>query len=154
MTNAPTPLEKSERQMELVSMVVANQLVGIPVSTVQDILGPQRITRVPMASQEVTGVLNLRGRIVTAISLRRRLGMPDGPEDDKSMSVVVEHQNELYSFLIDEVGEVLTPPEGRFESDVVTLAPAWREVATGIFRLDDRLLVLLDVGRVLQFESA
>ncbi|MEZ5826524.1 MAG: chemotaxis protein CheW [Geminicoccaceae bacterium] len=138
---------------ELVSMIVAGQLVGIPVDTVQDILGAQRITPVPMAAREVAGVLNLRGRIVTAINLRRRLGIPDDPNAGAAeMSVVVAHEGELYSFLIDQVGEVLTPPADRFERDVVSLSPAWRDVATGIFRLDEQLLVLLDVGRVLQFD--
>ncbi|MCB1969192.1 MAG: chemotaxis protein CheW [Geminicoccaceae bacterium] len=138
---------------ELVSMIVAGQLVGIPVDTVQDILGAQRITPVPMAAREVAGVLNLRGRIVTAINLRRRLKIPDPADGQTSgMSVVVAHEGELYSLLIDQVGEVLTPPADRFERDVVSLSPAWRDVATGIFRLDNQLLVLLDVGRVLQFD--
>ena len=133
--------------------VVAGQLVGIPVDTVQDILGAQRITPVPMAAREVAGVLNLRGRIVTAINLRRRLKIPDPADGQTSgMSVVVAHEGELYSFLIDQVGEVLTPPADRFERDVVSLSPAWRDVATGIFRLEGQLLVLLDVGRVLQFD--
>lgn len=138
---------------ELVTMIVADQLVGIPVETVQDILGPQRITRVPMSSRDVAGVLNLRGRIVTAIDLRSRLGMSPIERPTDSMSVVIEYDSELYSLLIDQVGEVLSPPSDRFERDVVALTPAWREVAYGIFRLDDRLLVQLDVGRVFQFEK-
>ena len=133
-------------------MIVADQLVGIPVSTVQDILGPQRITKVPMSSREVAGVLNLRGRIGTAIDLRSRLGMQPIERPGDSMSVVVEHESELYSLLIDQVGEVLSPPIDRFERDVVALAPAWREVAYGIYRLEERLLVQLDIGRVFQFE--
>lgn len=141
-------------QCELVTMVVAEQLVGIPVSTVQDILGPQRITSVPMSSREVAGVLNLRGRIVTAIDLRSRLGMSPIERPTDSMSVVIEHESELYSLLIDEVGEVLSPPADRFERDVVALTPAWREVSFGIYRLDDRLLVQLDVARVFQFERS
>ena len=137
---------------ELVTMIVADQLVGIPVSTVQDILGPQRITKVPMSSHEVAGVLNLRGRIVTAVDLRSRLGMTPIERPADNMSVVVEYDAELYSLLIDQVGEVLSPPADRFERDVVALSPAWREVASGIYRLDDQLLVQLDIGRVFQFE--
>ena len=140
-------------QGELVSMVVAGQLVGILVSGVQDILGPQRITPVPLAPPEVAGVLNLRGRIVTSICLRTRLGIENaGLDTAKQMSVVVAHGGELYSLLIDSVGEVLAPPASRFERDVISLAPPWREVASGIYRLDEQLLVLLDIGRVLQFE--
>jgi len=135
---------------ELVSIWLDKQLVGIPVSQVQDILGPQRITAVPRAAVEIAGVLNLRGRIVTAIDLRVRLGMAPRGADARSMSVVVDHKGELYSLLIDQVGEVLEAPLDRFEADTGALSPAWRELASGVFRLDRRLLVLLDVGRVLQ----
>ena len=152
LSERPTETEGGHAGGKLVTMVVAGQLVGIPVDTVQDVLGAQRITPVPMAAREVAGVLNLRGRIVTAINLRRRLGIAEEPESAADMSVVVVHGGELYSLMIDAVGEVLTPPADRFERDVVSLATAWREVATGIFRLDEQLLVLLDVGRILQFD--
>jgi purine-binding chemotaxis protein CheW len=135
---------------ELVSIWLDKQLVGIPVSQVQDILGPQRITAVPRSAREIAGVLNLRGRIVTAIDLRVRLGMSPRAADARSMSVVVDHKGELYSLLIDQVGEVLEAPLDRYEADTSALSPDWRELAAGVFRLDKQLLVLLDVGRVLQ----
>ena len=135
---------------ELVSMHVGGQLVGIPVRVVQDILGSQRITRVPLAAPEIAGVLNLRGRIVTAIDLRRRLGMHSA-ETAPSMSVVCEHGGELYSLLIDQIGEVLQPPPDRFDTDLTPLSSAWRDFSKGIYHLDARLLVLLDVGRILDF---
>ena len=137
-------------ESELVSIWLDKQLVGIPVSQVQDILGPQRITAVPRAAKEISGVLNLRGRIVTAIDLRVRLGMPRRPGDVESMSVVVDHRGELYSLVIDQVGEVLEAPLDRFEADTSALSDGWREVAAGVFRLEKNLLVLLDVGRILQ----
>jgi len=139
---------------ELVSIWLDDQLVGIPVAQVQDILGPQRITAVPRAAVEIAGVLNLRGRIVTAIDLRVRLGMRPHAADARSMSVVVDHKGELYSLLIDRVGEVLEAPLDRFEADTGALSPAWRELAQGVFRLERRLLVLLDVGRVLQIAGS
>lgn len=135
---------------ELISIWLDKQLVGIPVLQVQDILGPQRITAVPRAAGEIAGVLNLRGRIVTAIDLRVRLGMAPRAADAATMSVVVDHKGELYSLLIDQVGEVLDVPLDRFEADTTALSPAWRELSRGVFRLDKQLLVLLDVGRVLQ----
>jgi purine-binding chemotaxis protein CheW len=135
---------------ELVSMHVGGQLVGIPVRIVQDILGFQRITKVPLAAREIAGVLNLRGRIVTAIDLRQRLGMDVGM-DRSGMSVVCEHGGELYSLLIDQIGEVLQPPADRFDTDLTPLTAAWREFSKGIYRLDTQLLVLLDVGRILEF---
>ncbi|HAI31166.1 MAG TPA: chemotaxis protein CheW, partial [Thalassospira sp.] len=70
---------------------------GIPVLTVQDVLGPQRITRIPLSPPEVAGSLNLRGRIVTAIDVRKRLGLRDREDDEPGMSIVVDEGGELYS---------------------------------------------------------
>ncbi|TVQ36074.1 MAG: chemotaxis protein CheW [Geminicoccaceae bacterium] len=138
---------------ELVSVWLGKQLVGLPVAQVQDILGPQQITHVPRAAKEIAGVLNLRGRIVTAIDLRARLGMVARDSAIAGMSVVVEHKGELYSLLIDKVGEVLNAPLDRYEQDTSALSADWREVASGVFRLDAQLLVVLDVGRVLQISG-
>src|SRR5262249_19688306 len=97
----------SEDHRDYVTMSIGAQMFGIPVLTVQDVLGPQQITRVPLAPPEVAGSLNLRGRIVTAIDVRLRLGMPKNADGKPPMSVVVEHEGELYSLLVDSVGEVL-----------------------------------------------
>lgn len=135
---------------EYVTMTIAGQLFGIPVLTVHDVLGPQKITRVPLAPSSVAGVLNLRGRIVTAINLRRALGLPDG--EGAGMSVVVEHQDESYSLLIDQVGEVLNVPRDAYEQCPATLDPRWRELSTGVYRLDGELMVVLDVAKLLDIE--
>jgi len=136
---------------ELVTVTVGGQLFGIPVLQVQDVLGPQRITRIPLAPAEIAGSLNLRGRIVTAIDLRVRLGLAASAERDKRMSVVVEHGGELYSLLVDVVGEVLTLDRGECERNPGTLDAFWRDVSAGIFKLDGQLLVILDVARLLGF---
>ena len=136
---------------EFVSVTVADQLFGIPVLQVQDVLGPQRITRVPLAPPEVAGSLNLRGRIVTAIDLRTRLRLPPLREGQSGMSVVVDHGGELYSVLVDAVGEVLRLGADTAERNPATLDPTWREVSGGIYRLDKALLIVLDVARVLDF---
>jgi purine-binding chemotaxis protein CheW len=88
-------------QRQFVTVVIERQTFGIPVLVVQDILGPQKITRVPLAPAEVAGALNLRGRIVTAINVRRRLGLAPRPAEMKGMNVVVEHDGELYSLMVD-----------------------------------------------------
>lgn len=138
---------------EFVSINLAGQLFGIPVLQVQDVLGPQRITRIPLAPPEVAGSLNLRGRIVTAIDLRTRLRLPPLPEGQKGMSVVVEHGTELYSLTVDSVGEVLSLADADLERSPATLDPVWREVSAGIYRLDRMLLVVLDVARVLDLST-
>lgn len=140
----------SGTERDFVTARVGGQLFGIPVLAVRDILGPQKLASIPLAPPEIAGALNLRGRIVTAIDLRRRLGL-DPADREKSMSVVVDHHGELYSLLIDEVGEVLSVPAEAFEHNPPTMEGRWREVSVGIFRLEDRLLVVLDVDRLLVF---
>jgi purine-binding chemotaxis protein CheW len=110
-----TANETTAETREFVTIMVGDQLCGIDVLKVHDVLGPQQIARVPLASAEVAGLLNLRGKIDTAIDLRRRLGVEDRPEGEDGMSVVVERRNELYSLAVDSVGEVLRLPADKFE---------------------------------------
>lgn len=137
-----------------VTMTVAGQLFGIPVLFVQDVLGPQRLTRIPLAPPEVAGSLNLRGRIVTAIDVRTRLGLPPRTDDSRGMSVVVDFQGELYSLQIDQVGEVLSLSPDGFESNPPTLDPRWRDISRGIYRLKEQLLVVIDVTQLLNLSRA
>lgn len=138
---------------DFVTVVLDGQHVGIPVLEVHDVLNAQKITVIPRAPEWVAGVLNLRGRIVTAIDLRRRLGLPPLEEGKSSMSVVVEHNEEPYSLQIDKVGEVLSLEDQLFEKNPITLDPRWREVSIGIYRLKDQLLPILDVHRLLVLEN-
>ncbi|ASG20130.1 chemotaxis protein CheW [Nitrospirillum viridazoti] len=138
---------------DFVTMTIADQVFGIPVLQVQDVLGPQRITRIPLAPPEVAGSLNLRGRIVTAIDVRLRLGLPPRAADKPGMSIVVDHKGELYSLMVDSVGEVLSLTSDDFERQPSTMDARWREVSTGIYRLRENLLVVLDVSRLLNFAN-
>src|ERR1700759_4525800 len=133
----------------LVTLTVADQLCGVPVLAVRDILGEQAITRIPLAPPEIAGSLNLRGRIVTAIDLRRRLRLPPPAPGQARMSVVAEQDGALYALLVDQVSEVLSLDASLFERNPPTLEKAWADFSTGIFRLDGRLLVVLDVSRLL-----
>lgn len=144
------PAVEAERSSDYLTIIIAGQMFGIPVLQIQDVLGPQKVTRIPLAPPEVAGSLNLRGRIVTAIDVRRRLGL-EAAEAGKSrnMSVVVEHEGELYSLVIDRVGDVLTLYEKDFESNPPTLDSIWRGVSLGVYRLEKELLVILDVARLL-----
>lgn len=136
---------------EFVTVMIDGQWFGIPVLTVQDVLGTQKIAQIPLAPPEVAGSLNLRGRIVTAVDPRVRLGLPKREDGETEMGVVVEHGGELYSLMIDSVGEVLKLPAERFERNPATLGAKWRDVSAGVYRLDDRLLVVMDVARLLNF---
>jgi len=140
-------------KQDFVTIKLDGQSLGIPVLAVHDVLNAQQITKIPLAPEWVSGVLNLRGRIVTAVDLRQRLGLPPLEDDKKSMSVVVEHGEEPYSLQIDSVGEVLSLDDQLFERNPVTLDQRWRDVSRGIYRLEDELLPILDVDRLLAFES-
>ena len=142
----------SGAQTELVTAKVGDQLFGIPVLQVHDVFTPQNITPVALAPKEVAGVLNLRGRIVTAIDLRVRLGLERAPRDEERMALTVEHNGESYSLLIDSVGEVLSLPSDEFERNPANLDTVWREVSEGVFRLDGQLLMVMSVDRLLSFD--
>jgi purine-binding chemotaxis protein CheW len=134
---------------QLVTMTVDGQLFGIPILRVQDIVEPKQITTVPLASAAVAGVLNLRGRIVTVIDLRVCLGAEPKDLADRPMSVTVEHKGDLYTLLVDSIGDVRSLPRNDFDKPPQTLDPRMRKLCSGVFRLNDDLLAVLDVERVL-----
>jgi purine-binding chemotaxis protein CheW len=137
-----------------VLLTVAGQLCGIPVLGVRDVLADQRIAPIPLAPPEVAGNLNLRGRIVTAIDLRARLRLPAREPSGGHMAIVTEQGGELYALLADEVAEVVTLGAAALERNPPTLPPVWAEHSQGIFRVGERLMVVLDPGRLLNFEQA
>ena len=132
-----------------VSMLVGGQLCGLPVGAVRDVLEPQTITRVPLAPPEIAGNLNLRGRIVTTIDLRTRLGLSAGSDHATAMSVVTEHGQELYALLVDRVLEVVRGASRSLAPLPPTLAAGWSRFGTGVCQIDDGLMITLDVARVL-----
>jgi purine-binding chemotaxis protein CheW len=135
---------------EYVTAVIGGQLFGLPISRVQDVFIPERMTRVPLASSDVAGVLNLRGRIVTAIDMRSRLGLPKNDGGRPPMAIGVDLRGESYGLLIDNVGEVLKLADDSREVNPVNLDPRMAKMAAGIHRLDGALMVVLDVDRVLE----
>jgi purine-binding chemotaxis protein CheW len=143
----------NEYVTEYVTVLIGDQLFGLPISRVQDVFMPDRLTRVPLASPEIAGVLNLRGRIVTAIDMRRRLGLPPRQDGRPPMAVGIELKGESYGLLIDTVGEVLKLADGTRESNPVNLDQHLARVSAGVHRLEGQLLVVLDVDRVLEMGS-
>jgi purine-binding chemotaxis protein CheW len=137
---------------QLVTMVVDDQLFGIPILRVQDIVEPTQITPVPCAPSAIAGVLNLRGRIVTVIDLRECLGAPPASNEDRLMSVTVEHDGDLFTLLVDSIGDVRSLPRASFDKPPVTLDQRMRRLCSGVFRLEGQLLALLDVEKVLDDE--
>jgi purine-binding chemotaxis protein CheW len=132
------------------TVFINDQIFGLPILQVQDVLNVQSMTRIPLASKEIAGSLNLRGRIVTAINVRERIGIPSTDPHQKSMSIVVEFEDELYSLMFDRVGEVMHLSINDYEQNPSTLDPKFRDVADGIYRMSDKLLVVIDIPKLLR----
>ncbi len=139
----------ADRIKEYVTATIGGQLFGLPIQRVQDVFTPERVTRVPLAPPEIAGVLNLRGRIVTLIDMRDRLGLERRDSDAPAMAIGVESTGESYGLLIDAVGEVLKLDGAGREANPINLDPRLARVSAGIHRLDGQLLMLVDVDRVL-----
>jgi purine-binding chemotaxis protein CheW len=207
--SAEVVAQSAENLSEFVTFNIADQLFGIPVLIVQDILLPENIASIPLAPPEVRGSINLRGRIVTVIDVRVRLGLErrdiasartaaqleqrivdeaaqadaraiaaggtamsdaehaaaaeerahEAIESAKRkrrehmMAVTVEHKNDLYTLLVDSVGDVISLSKKSYEGNPSTLDPLWREFASGVYRLDKQLMVVLDVDRLLDLKG-
>lgn len=136
---------------QFVTMFIDDQLFGMPTQQIQDAHVLSEITPVPLAPPEIAGVLNIRGKIVTAINLRIRLGLPELGEDKSGMSILVEHEHDLYSLMIDSVRDVVDLPNSAQEQVPINLDRRWREVAESVYRLDGELMVETSVPRLLNF---
>lgn len=134
---------------EFVTVHVADQILGVEVTEIQDVFALSDLTPVPGARKEIAGVLNLRGRIVTAIDARVRMGLPKRDNYQGAMAVGVEYEGEAFGILVDRVGEVLRLNDSDFEQNPMNLDAEWREVSKGIYRLDGKLLLTIDIERIL-----
>jgi purine-binding chemotaxis protein CheW len=137
---------------EYVTAEIGGELIGMPILRVQDVFIPEGPTRVPLAPAEIAGVLNLRGRIVTLIDMRRCLGLAPGDTGKAPLAIGVETRGESYGLLIDAIGEVLRLDHDAREPNPVNLDPRLARVSAGIHRLNDRLLMVIDVDRVLDID--
>jgi purine-binding chemotaxis protein CheW len=135
---------------DFVTFEIGEQLFGVPIDDVQDVFKPQRLTPVPLSHPDVAGVLNLRGRIVTMIDCRQHLGLGRSNYENM-MAVGVERAGESYGLLIDKIGDVLTPAASSFEANPVNLDARWRAVSKGVYRLETRLLMVLNISTILDF---
>jgi purine-binding chemotaxis protein CheW len=132
-----------------VTVEIAGQTFGVAIGRVREVFAPERLTRVPLAPREVSGVLNLRGRIVTAVDMRERLGLP-AAAGGRSMAIGIDHKSEAFALLVDGVGDVMALPDAQREAVPATLDPRWSGLAIGVHRLDGRLMLILDVDRALE----
>lgn len=144
-------LVSDRAEEQLVTMTVDGQHFGLSILSVQDIVETHAITQVPLAPSAISGVMNLRGRIVTVINLRRILGKTD--DSESRMGVTVEYKGDLYTILVDQIGEVRLLDQDDFEAVPATLDPILKQLCTGIYRMDDELLAVLDVDQILDADT-
>ena len=150
-TEATTEATATDGQF--VTVRIGGQLFGLPIKTVHEVFVPSRITPVPLVAQAIDGMLNLRGRIVTMIDMRKLLGLPDAGTPVK-MAAGIEHKGEAYGLIIDEVGEVLALDKSKVEANPVNLDANWAELVSGVCRIAGELMLILDVEQVFSRMSA
>ncbi len=139
---------------QLCTFLIDGMLFGVDVMNVQEVIRYQEMTVVPLASANVRGLINLRGQIVTAIEMRARLGLEARKSDALPMNVVTTTADGVVSLLVDEIGDVLEVEERTFERAPETMGAAFRELVPGVFKLDGRLLLLLDAKKVATFGAS
>lgn len=130
-----------------------NFFFGIEVLKVQEIIRFQEMTRVPLAPDTICGLINLRGQIVTAIDLRRRLEFPPREDDQLPTNVVIQSEDGAVSLLVDEIGDVLEVDEDVFESTPENLQGIAADLITGVYKLPNRLLLHLNLNRAIAIEA-
>ena len=131
-----------------------DQCFGVPVEQVQEVIRYQEMTRVPLGPDVVRGLINLRGQIVMAIDLRRRFGMQERSESELPMNVVVRTEDGAVSFLVDEIGDVIEVKEDDFEHAPDNLQSRAGTLIRGVYKLPERLLVVLDTERAVNGAEA
>ena len=145
-----TTIDQAGGQLtEYVTVTIGHHFFGMPIGRVQDVFVPARLTRVPLAPPEVAGILNLRGRVVTAIDMRSRLDLGTRQPGDPVMAIGIELKAESYGLLVDSVGEVMQLQNSACEAKPANLDHRLARVAAGIYRLEGQLMIVLDIDRVL-----
>lgn len=148
---AGVAVEAPDQGLKLVTVLVGEQMLGIPIDKVRDVFMAATITPVPLAPRHIAGLVNLRGKVVTVLSMRAVMGMPALP--GAQTTVGIERHGEAFGLLVDEVGEVIDVSSGALERNPPNMDARWVSVSAGVRRLEDRLLLQLDIERVFEISD-
>lgn len=135
--------------VEYVTLHIGEQLFGLPIGEVHEVFAANQITRVPLAPAAVKGLLNLRGRVVTAICLRAVLGMPENTDLTERMAIGVEMEGDSFALLVDRIGDVMRLSGSTHEANPIHLDGNWQDLSRGVHRLETSILVILDLDRII-----
>ena len=141
-------------QKQICTFYVDNHFFGVEANCVQEVIRYQEMTRVPLTSECISGLNNLRGQIVTAIDMRKRLGFPDRPQDQRPMNVVIHSDEGAVSLLVDRIGDVIDVSNEAFETPPNTLNGPMRTLIQGAYKLKGKLLLVLDTVQTTQLLNA
>jgi purine-binding chemotaxis protein CheW len=136
-----------------VTATIADQLFGIPIGRVQDVFNLGALTPVPLAPADIVGLANLRGRVVTAIDIRSRLGHARKRVETGAMAIGIEAGSDAFGLVVDRIGEIISVDRATLEDNPVHLDPSWAGLSRGVHRLESDLLVVLDVDAMLETSS-
>ncbi len=146
-------IQEKDEILQLVSFKVNGEEFGVNILQVQEIIRMMKITKVPQSKDYVDGVINLRGRVIPIVNLRRRLGMLNAEESNKTRIIVVEIGNKTVGFIVDEVKEVLRIPKSITEPPPKAMSGIDSAYITAVGKLEDRILILLDLEKLFSEEE-
>ena len=148
----PSPFEavRTGEIQAFVTATIADQLFGIPIGRAHDVFNVTAVTPVPLSPPDVLGLMNLRGRVVTALDIRQRLGFSPASLHDGAMAIGIESGGDAFGLVVDRIGEIVTVDGGALDDNPVHLDPAWAALSRGVYRLETELLVVLDVDAMLE----
>lgn len=145
-------MTESGESTQYLTAYVNGHYLGVPIHYIQDVIGPQPLTAVPLTRNAIAGVLNLRGRIVTVVDMHRRLHESQPENPTRCMGIIIEIHEELFSLRIDHVEDVIAIPHDHIEKAPPTLNPVWQSACAGVYQLDGKIMIILDIEQILNLD--
>jgi purine-binding chemotaxis protein CheW len=143
----------ADSDLEYVTLTIRDQTFGLPIADVHEVFATHQITTVPLAPAAIKGLLNLRGRVVTALCMRTLLGLGDAGAVPECMAIGVEMEGEPFALLVDRVGDVMRLPLATLEPNPIHIDENWQNLSRGVHRLETSILVVVDLGKIIASQS-
>jgi purine-binding chemotaxis protein CheW len=145
--------DQSIQKMQAILVHIGNHLFGINISTIRDILFEQKITSVPLAQPEIMGVINLRGKIVTALNMREILGLNAFSDEIRKNHIIIQHKDELFDIVVDKVGEVISFDSSEIQETPIIIDSDWQKMVIGVVKQKDIIVSLINTDTIVSIVS-